>query len=126
MGSGRSAGCDDPPQAVSRTSAEQAPARALATMGLVSAAMADEGRPIAWMALENGTPVIAGDGEEVGKVADVVADESKDIFSGVVFRTGLLEAKKFVPATDVDEITSTSVRLRISSKESGSLENYEG
>jgi len=58
--------------------------------------MADDGRPIAWMALENGTPVVAADGEEVGKVADVVADESKDIFSGVVFRQGLLDAKKFV------------------------------
>ena len=78
------------------------------------------------MALENGTPVITGDGQEVGKVADVIADESKDIFSGVVFRTGLLEAKKFVPASDVDEITSTSVRLSISSKESESLETYEG
>lgn len=78
------------------------------------------------MALENGTPVISGDGEEVGKVTDVVADESKDIFSGVVFRPGLLDPKKFVPATDVDEITSTSVRLRISMEESGSLEDYKG
>ncbi len=100
--------------------------KALATMHLVSAAMSNEERPIAWMALENGTPVIAADGEELGKVADIIADEGKDIFSGMVLRQGLLDSKKFVPATAVDEITASSVRLRISSEESESLEDYDG
>lgn len=88
--------------------------------------MSNEERPIAWMALENGTPVMAADGKELGKVADVVADQGKDIFSGVVLRQGLLDPKKFIPATAVDEITSSSVRLRISSEESESLEDYDG
>jgi uncharacterized protein YrrD len=69
--------------------------------------------PIAWAALQDGTSVHSSDGEELGKVADVVADEDKDIFSGIVLKPGWFKERRFVPAELVDEITTDSVRLTI-------------
>ncbi len=86
--------------------------------------MTDDGAPIAWLALEEGTSVYSSDGEEVGRVRHVVADEQKDIFSGIVFRTGLLSDDRFVPADAVDAITEGSVRLTISSAEASALAPY--
>lgn len=82
--------------------------------------------PIAWTALEPGAAVLASNGEEVGRVAEVVADEQKDIFSGVAFRPGRLDRQLFAAADDIDEITAGAVLLRIPSNESGRLEPYEG
>jgi hypothetical protein len=53
-------------------------------------AVTDTERPIAWLALEKGTPVLDADGAEIGKVLEVVGDEQKDIFSGIRWRHGLL------------------------------------
>lgn len=88
--------------------------------------MADNQTPIAWLALEEGTPIYARDGDELGKVADVIADREKDIFSGITFRPGLLEGPLFVPASKIDEITTDAVRLSLSSAEAGELQTYEG
>ncbi|MDQ3646689.1 MAG: PRC-barrel domain-containing protein [Actinomycetota bacterium] len=79
-------------------------------------------RPIAWMALEEGTPVRSSDGEEIGHVATIVADEGKDIFSGLSVRSGLLGSPVFVPADLVDEITADAVSLTITAAESAELE----
>jgi hypothetical protein len=80
--------------------------------------------PIAWMALDRGHPVTAADGSAIGKLSVVVADEQKDIFSGVVFRAGLLDEERFAPAHIIDAITSASVQLRISPEEAERLEPY--
>lgn len=83
-------------------------------------------RPIAWVALDEGAAVFASDGSEVGRVGTVVADEQKDIFSGITLRTGLLAAERFVPADAVEEITEGGVRLSLSAAETDALEPYEG
>jgi sporulation protein YlmC with PRC-barrel domain len=44
----------------------------------------DLGDPISYLALEEGTPVFASDGHEIGRVASVVADTDADIFEGIV------------------------------------------
>ena len=80
--------------------------------------------PIAWLALEEGTPIVARDGEEVGRVATVVADEQKDIFSGVTFKPGLLDGERFVPAAAIDRLTESAVHLNITSAEAGELGPY--
>lgn len=80
--------------------------------------------PIAWLALEEGTPIIASDGEEVGRVATVVADEQKDIFSGVTFKPGLLDGQRFVPADAIDRLTTSAVHLTISSAQAAELDPY--
>ena len=76
--------------------------------------MANEEHAIAWLALEKGTPVIDVTGTEIGKVSDVVADEQKDIFSGIQWRQGVLGDEHFVPADLIEELTSGAVRLRVS------------
>ena len=81
-------------------------------------------RPVAWTALKKGTPVHAADGEPLGKVSLVVADEQKDIFSGVTLRSGLFDAERFVPADLIAELTPRAVHLTISSRQAGDLEPF--
>ena len=76
--------------------------------------VANDERAIAWLALEKGTPVIDSTGAEVGKVSEVVADEQKDIFSGIQWREGMLGNEHYVPADLIEELTSAAVRLRVS------------
>lgn len=85
--------------------------------------MTDDG-PIAWLALEPGTPIVASDGEQVGKVADVIADREKDIFSGITFKPGLLDSPVFIPADQITELTASEVKLSIGSTETDQLEPY--
>jgi uncharacterized protein YrrD len=87
--------------------------------------MTDDETPLAWMALARGHPVTASDGRPVGKISEVVADQQKDIFSGIAFRHGLLDHERFAPADLIDEITSESVRLAIPADEAESLEPYD-
>lgn len=74
------------------------------------------GRAIAWVALESGTPIVAADGTELGKVHEIIADRQKDIFSGLTFRDGILSGERFVPASAIDSITTEEVRLTVSSE----------
>ena len=92
---------------------------------LVSVAMADA-TPIAWLALEEGTPIHSSTGEAVGKVVEIVADREKDIFSGITFRRGLLDKPVFVPAEQIDSLTTAAVHLTISAADTDDLEPYEG
>lgn len=80
--------------------------------------------PIAWLALAEGTPILSSDGQEVGRVATVVADEQKDIFSGVTFKPGLLDGQRFVPASAIDRLTESAVHLNISAQQTEDLEPY--
>ena len=84
-----------------------------------------QGRFIAWTGLEPGTPVVASDGEQIGKVGEVVGDRESDIFSGLVITAGLLTADRFVPADQVGDLSPDEVRLRLSSSEADSLEVHE-
>ncbi len=83
-----------------------------------------EDAPIAWLALEEGTPVVANDGTEIGRVTSVVADEQKDIFSGVAFRHGLLDGQRFVPAGAIERLTQSAVHLSISAEQAEELDSY--
>jgi hypothetical protein len=76
--------------------------------------MAEEERQIAWRALEPGTRVYSADGAQLGKVSHVVADDLKDIFSGIAFTRGLLGQDLFAPAPLVDAITTEGVHLTVS------------
>src|SRR5215211_3438980 len=49
----------------------------------------DLGAPVSFLALDEGTAVYAADGEEVGQVAHVLANEEEDIFDGIVIAHGL-------------------------------------
>lgn len=73
--------------------------------------------PVSYLAIERGWEVVAADGSELGRVDDVVADEEKDIFSGVDVSLGLLKGVRHVPAENVGEITDGVVRLTLSRDE---------
>lgn len=76
--------------------------------------MTESETPIAWAALATGTPVFSSDGTELGKVDDVVADEQKDIFSGISVDPGWFKDERFIPADLIDRLTSEGVYLNIS------------
>jgi uncharacterized protein YrrD len=87
--------------------------------------VADKDAHIAWTAVGRGHSVRASDGEQVGKVARVVADEQKDIFSGITFRSHLFETERFAPAAVIDSIPEESIHLAIPSSEAESLAAYQ-
>lgn len=92
----------------------------------ISPIMADSDKHIAWTALERGTAVVASDGSEVGKVTTVVADQNKDIFSGIAFRHGFFDSEHFVAADLIDTITPEEVRIALTTDEAGELDDFEG
>jgi uncharacterized protein YrrD len=79
--------------------------------------MTERETPIAWSVLPKGTPVYASDGAELGKVAEVIADEQKDIFSGISLNPGLFKDERFVPADLIEVMTHDAVRLSISAEQ---------
>jgi hypothetical protein len=71
----------------------------------------DRGAPISYLTLEPGTPVFTSDGEEVGRVAHVLADPDADIFDGIVIDGRL--GHRFVDAPEVARIASGGVTLTL-------------
>ena len=59
--------------------------------------------------------MVTTDGTELGKVAEVVADEQKDIFSGIAVDPGWFKEERFVPADLIERLTREAVYLAISS-----------
>ena len=81
--------------------------------------------PASWLVVEQGWPVETVDGEEVGKVEEVVGDSSRDIFNGLTVATGVLSHPRYVPAERVAEILEGRVRLSIGAQEFERLDEYE-
>ena len=79
--------------------------------------MSGNERQIAWRALEPGTRVYSSDGAQLGKVTHIVADDLKDIFSGIAFTRGLLGEEVFAPAPIVETITTEGVHLSLTNEE---------
>jgi len=67
--------------------------------------------PVSWLVVEPGWKVVTGDGEEVGRVDEVVGDTGQDIFNGLSVSQGLLRKRRYVPAELVGEIVEGEVRL---------------
>ena len=67
--------------------------------------------PVSYLLVERGWEVVAKDGSHLGHIEEVVADEGKDIFNGVVVTAGLFRATKYVPSERVAEIVEGRVAL---------------
>lgn len=91
----------------------------LTTVRGYAAAMDDElGAPIAYTALERGVDVFSSDGEKVGTVGHVLADEATAIFDGIVVdRHHGLGGHRFVDAPEVGRIHERGVVLRLTAEE---------
>ncbi|HVF52768.1 MAG TPA: PRC-barrel domain-containing protein [Actinomycetota bacterium] len=82
-------------------------------------------KPIAWLALAEGTVVVSADGVEIGRVSEIVGDTAADIFSGITLRSGLFAEERFVPAERVARITPAAVHLDVGEAETADLQVYE-
>jgi hypothetical protein len=80
----------------------------------------DLGAPVSYLTLEQGTAVLSADGEELGDVAHVLADEENDIFDGIVISQGLAR-HTFADAEQVAEIYERGVVLTLTAAEAEAL-----
>jgi hypothetical protein len=80
----------------------------------------DEGLAVHYTALERGTPVFSSDGEQVGKVAEVLDNYREKIFDGLVIETTSGE-RRFVDAPEVERTAERAVTLNITAAECAEL-----
>ena len=73
--------------------------------------------PVSWMVIEQGWSVVDADGDDVGRIDEVLGDEDADIFNGLQVLTGVLGTPKYVPAERVGEIVEGRVRLDLKKDE---------
>ena len=83
-------------------------------------APADDGHAVHYTALERGTPVLSSDGEEVGKVLEVLDNLPEHIFDGLVIETVAGE-RRFVDAPEVARTAERAVTLTITAAEVAEL-----
>ena len=75
--------------------------------------------------IEPGWSVVSADGEEIGKIEEVVGDASNDIFNGLAVSTGLLGKPKYVPAERVGEIVDGEVRVDLPADAVENLDDHD-
>jgi sporulation protein YlmC with PRC-barrel domain len=75
--------------------------------------------PIAYTALQRGTPVQTSDGGCFGTVQAVLVDEKVSVFDGIVVQTA--EGTRFVDADQIGSIYSSYVRTTLSVEQAANL-----
>ncbi len=86
--------------------------------------MADHGEPISYLMLPTGIPTFSCDGEQVGTVQRVLADEGADIFDGLILDTE--EGERFVDAPAVGDLYERAAFLSLSAAQARHLHAPEG
>ena len=81
--------------------------------------------PVSWLMIEKGWKVVDAQGDDVGRVEEVVGDTANDIFNGLAVSTGLLGKPRYVPAEQVGEITEGEVQLELAAEHVERLEEHE-
>lgn len=82
------------------------------------------GHPIAYTALQPGTPVQTSDGDPFATVRSVLVDEKVSVFDGIVVQT--TEGTRFVDADQIDSIYTTYVRTTLSAEQVADLPVPDG
>jgi len=80
----------------------------------------DDGHAVHYSALEEGIPVIAAGGEEVGRLRQVLDNYREHIFDGIVIETPSGELR-FVDAPEVGRTAERAVTLKISAEQAAEL-----
>ena len=80
--------------------------------------------PIAYTALQPGTPVQTSDGVPFATVQAVLVDEKVSVFDGIVVQTA--EGTRFVDAPQIDSIHTTYVRTTLSAEQAANLPPPDG
>ena len=86
--------------------------------------MPEANDPIAYTALEPGTPVRTSDGSDFASVQAVLVDEKVSVFDGIVVRT--TDGTRFVDADHVGSIYTTHVRTTLSAEQAADLPLPDG
>jgi hypothetical protein len=82
--------------------------------------------PVSWKVVEPGWAVVASDGNQVGKVDQVIGDPEADIFDGISVGAGsILDKPTYVPSEQVGPIEEGTVHLTIDADAYGQLAPYE-
>ncbi len=79
----------------------------------------DEGRPISYMALAVGTPVLSSSNSEFGTVEHVLQIPEEDLFDGIAVKTK--HGLRFVDRDQIVDITTTLVRCSLTDEEAANL-----
>ena len=80
--------------------------------------------PIAYTALQPGTPVQTSDGQQFATVQAVLVDEKVSVFDGIVVQTA--EGTRFVDADQIGSIYTTYVCTTLSAEQAADLPPPEG
>jgi hypothetical protein len=78
-----------------------------------------QGHPIAYTALQPGTPMETSDGHAFASVVAVLVDEKVSVFDGIVVQTA--EGTRFVDADQIGTIYTTLVRTTLSAEQAAKL-----
>jgi hypothetical protein len=79
----------------------------------------DEARPVAYTALERGTPVASGSGQTFGTLERVLDDGKGNILHGIVVKTG--RGLRFVARESIELMTSRQIRCSLTDEQVGEL-----
>ncbi len=82
-------------------------------------------QPVSWRAISPDTPVFGSDGEQAGKVSDVLGGDQEDIFHGVVVDLPGIGNEAMLPAAHVVRITDRRVESDLTAEEIRSLPEFE-
>jgi hypothetical protein len=85
---------------------------------------AEPGHPIAYTALQPGTPVQTSDGLPFATVQAVLVDERVAVFDGIVVQTA--DGARFVDAPEISSIHTTHVRTTLSAGQAANLPPPDG
>jgi hypothetical protein len=83
------------------------------------------GDPVSWFLIEPGWKVLDAQGDEIGRVEEVVGDSGADIFNGLSVSTGLLSDARYVPSESVREITDGCIQLDLGHDDVKGLSRHE-
>src|SRR4051794_25854153 len=83
-----------------------------------------DAHPIAYTALQTGTPVQTSDGHPFGSVHAVLVDEKVSVFDGIVVETA--EGRRFVDADQIGSIYTTYVCTTLSAEQVANLALPDG
>ncbi len=81
-------------------------------------------QPIAWLAVQNETPVRSADGQTVGSLADLLGSEREDIFHGIIVHLDANGRQVFVPADDVTLMTPSYLDVAFTADQLHSLPEH--
>jgi hypothetical protein len=83
-----------------------------------------DGHPIAYTALQPGTPVQTSDGQPFATVQAVLVDERVSVFDGIVVQTA--DGTRFVDADEIASIHTTHVRTTLSAEQAAKIPPPDG